>query len=252
MNDSRSLIIVPDVHGRDFWKETVKGHPEAFIIFLGDYLDPYPSEGFSMDDALRGLNEIIALKKSNPDRVVLLWGNHDLHYLYPEIMGTRYDLDRGPEIAKILYRNQDLFQICVEGDAGGKRFLFSHAGICCGWLETYFPDIDCGDITPDKINALVLREDFEKAFAAVSLFRGGDELVGSPVWADVCEHLVELNRLPGNVVQVFGHTKMTEPLNIDGKIYCLDCQRCFTLDLETGVIETISPADLTQSRPRTG
>ena len=124
----------------------------------------------------------------------------------------------------------------LECDVGGKRLLFSHAGICRSWLETYFPDINCREIIPDKINALVLKKNFEKAFAAVSLFRGGGEISGSPVWADAREPLVEFNRLPGNVVQVFGHTKMKEPLNIDGKIYCLDCQRCFTLDLEKGII----------------
>ena len=239
MNDSQILIIVPDVHGRDFWRDAVKGHPGAFFVFLGDYLDPYPSEGFTMDEALCGLREIIEFKKKNPDRVVLLWGNHDLHYLYPEIMGSRYDVDRGLEIAEVFYRNQKSFQICVECEAGGKRFLFSHAGICRRWLEAYFPDIDCEDITPDKINALVLRENFERAFAAVSLYRGGDELVGSPVWSDVREHLVAFNKLPGGVVQVFGHTMVNEPLNIDGEIYCLDCQRCFTLDLETGVVSDV-------------
>lgn len=38
-------LIIPDVHGRTFWKKSVydylENHPEVKIIFLGDYLDPY-------------------------------------------------------------------------------------------------------------------------------------------------------------------------------------------------------------------
>ena len=46
------MIIIPDVHGRSFWKEYVKGHEEEDIIFLGDYLDPYGYEGIHCKDAI--------------------------------------------------------------------------------------------------------------------------------------------------------------------------------------------------------
>ena len=41
------MIIIPDVHGRVFWKEIVK-NSEDKIIFLGDYVDPYPGENISL------------------------------------------------------------------------------------------------------------------------------------------------------------------------------------------------------------
>ena len=41
---NRKLIIIPDVHGRSFWRDAVKRNPGAEFIFLGDYLDPYPDE----------------------------------------------------------------------------------------------------------------------------------------------------------------------------------------------------------------
>ena len=37
------VLIVPDVHGRDFWKQAVNSDADK-IIFLGDYLDHYPGE----------------------------------------------------------------------------------------------------------------------------------------------------------------------------------------------------------------
>ena len=43
-----NVLLVPDVHGRSFWKESVKdileNYPDARVVFLGDYLDPYNDE----------------------------------------------------------------------------------------------------------------------------------------------------------------------------------------------------------------
>ena len=35
-----NILIIPDIHGRTFWKECIKCECDE-IIFLGDYLDPY-------------------------------------------------------------------------------------------------------------------------------------------------------------------------------------------------------------------
>ena len=38
------IIIIPDVHGRTFWREAIEKYrnkENTQIIFLGDYLDPY-------------------------------------------------------------------------------------------------------------------------------------------------------------------------------------------------------------------
>lgn len=33
------ILIIPDVHGRTFWKDAVNRESWGTIIFLGDYLD---------------------------------------------------------------------------------------------------------------------------------------------------------------------------------------------------------------------
>ena len=48
------LVIIPDVHGRPFWREAVRLRPEEEFIFLGDYLDPYPDEGITGDGTRTG------------------------------------------------------------------------------------------------------------------------------------------------------------------------------------------------------
>lgn len=83
MKKNIKVLIIPDVHGREFWREPVKEvleNTDARIIFLGDYLDCYPYE-FSANDnyrehAIGNFNEIINLKKENKNRVNLLLGNH--------------------------------------------------------------------------------------------------------------------------------------------------------------------------------
>lgn len=51
----KRLIIIPDVHGRDFWQKAVGDNPDGEFVFLGDYLDPYGHEGIREGDAFRGL-----------------------------------------------------------------------------------------------------------------------------------------------------------------------------------------------------
>ena len=48
MNNNVSVLVIPDVHGRKFWKEAINKfskdiYPDLNIIFLGDYVDPYSS-----------------------------------------------------------------------------------------------------------------------------------------------------------------------------------------------------------------
>ena len=38
------LTIIPDVHGRPFWRDAVKDVADTPVVFLGDYLDPYPQD----------------------------------------------------------------------------------------------------------------------------------------------------------------------------------------------------------------
>lgn len=125
------LIIIPDVHGRPFWRDAVKGHEEDRIVFLGDYLDPYAWEGITSEEAFMALIDIIALKRSHPDNVTLLLGNHDLGYLDQSICTCRMDWRRRTDIHNVLLENLDLFDLVhikQDGDRllGGFLHLFGH------------------------------------------------------------------------------------------------------------------------------
>lgn len=71
------ILIVPDVHGRTFWKKAKELINEVdTVVFLGDYMDPYPEEGITYEEAINNFKEIIEFAKTYKDKVILLKGNH--------------------------------------------------------------------------------------------------------------------------------------------------------------------------------
>ena len=233
------MIIIPDVHGRVFWKEVVK-NSEDKIIFLGDYVDPYPGENISLIGALDNLSEIIDYKKSNPSKVILLLGNHDFMYMDSEHnkYSCRHDFENEPKITKLLMNNRDLFQMNYSIEVKNKLYIFSHAGILKPWIEKYknlfgeFP----GSL--DKINELYKKWDpeFISSLLEISYYRGGWSDFGSMIWSDVREHLVSCEE---NVYQIFGHTQLKDKPIIEKHFADLDCRRPFFFDEKTGDIKEI-------------
>ena len=234
----KKIIIVPDVHGRDFWKEAVKDRENAKVVFLGDYLDPY--EKRTDEDLLENLKEIIALKESDPENITLLIGNHDRHYMkgshgkfsrYSPSMQSKLN-DRAEEFFK-----KNIFEIIHEEEVFGTKFVFTHAGVKKDWYYNFIEEENGEGIDAEKI-----REAYEKNpyyfDSLISFYRGGTCYFGSPVWADIREYGKE-DEWSGKV-QIFGHTQLAEKaVDLDDKIYCLDVRRCFFID-ENGVVREMN------------
>ena len=261
-----NTLIIPDVHCRDVWRkpvyDTLSNHPESDIVFLGDYLSPYPFEwdGYdtftgTWDDKLRKecldngfeyLKEIIDLKKQNPERIHLLVGNHDGCCIGPlSVCECRYDYENQGRNISLYCKNQEQFQICFQKKIGGKDFLFSHAGITDGWLKSH--DLKADNIC-DFINNkyfLSFKDDeeylqFWALMKEMSYSRGGYDRDGSPIWADVNEHYFELSNPDFesklNYVQVFGHTYLKNfAINLKNQRYCVDLRTAFYCDDEGNV-----------------
>lgn len=230
-------IIIPDVHGRRFWRSAVQGNENEKIIFLGDYVDPYNWEGILPGEAYKGLIDILELKKTHPDNVVLLLGNHDLGYLDPMICTCRRDYHRAGKLQKLFEENLDLFDIVHSEEMQGGKALFSHAGIAENWVKHREHIVGGLDgFRPEKLYEMLHGDQAERerlflALADVSWYRGGRDKVGSPVWADVEEYL-NGERLLEGYLHIFGHTLHEgDPINVRDQGYCLDCARAFTLDI---------------------
>jgi hypothetical protein len=207
-------IIIGDVHGSTYWKEAVKENPGCRYVFLGDYLDPY--EEIEADKLIANLKDIIQLKKSQPATVVLLLGNHDLHYITDKIeQSTRYDFDMAPKIAKLFSDNSDLFQFAYQEE----NCVFTHAGISHAWFVNDFKG-DLNKNIADQLNNPTSEQ--EPALYACGEARGGFTENGGIFWADIRELYEPLQ----DYTQFVGHNRVKDiaaHTNKGGRIIFCDC-----------------------------
>ena len=245
-------LVIPDVHGRDFWMKPVEEvlmNPEMKIVFLGDYLDPYPYEWEDENTtrmearvkckevALSRFKQIIDLKKKHPKQITLLLGNHDCGYaIGSDICDCRTDYDHREEIEYLFKDNRELFQLAYSCDISGKRFLFSHAGILQGWVKQVWTEEQrsLSGFKPDWwLNCAWWAEDYR-----VLNFLGDYDgwrsngfgfKYGSPVWSDI-RSWVKVKEEDTYGFNIVGHTQTNgDPVVLDC-IADLDCHRCFYLD----------------------
>lgn len=250
------MIIIPDIHGRSFWREAVlKKQPGEKIVFLGDYLDPYSGEidhytgePITKDSALDNFKSILDLAFSSKD-ITLLIGNHDASYFLgcPE---CRQDRKNKSEISKLFKDNIGLFKLGY--NLRNYNTLLVHAGItdkflvCCSDMgkeldynssEGYF---DCVDYLNDLLSNYNDEQSYNILSALLSnigLDRGGYNITGSPIWADF--YSIKKNREDAPK-QIVGHTQYNPIVEYDPRTdkekivfgigetgACLDCRTAF-------------------------
>lgn len=245
------MILIPDIHGRSFWKEAVKDRIEnEEIIFLGDYLDnyggeidAYTEEEITNTTALSNFKEIIEFARTNTG-ITLLLGNHDVEYFLPYCPDCRMDVFNKKEIRQLFIDNRDLFKIGYNIQA--KNTIISHAGLTEIFIQFYYKTnvedpiksqdfFDC----IDDLNALFEVSDDERLgtlLGKIGPYRGGWDSTGSPVWADFSELKRNSELCPRQIV---GHSQYN-PISMDKEYFrvmsydaCLDCRTAFRVDLDT-------------------
>lgn len=271
----KKIIIIPDVHGRTFWREPVKKYKNVegvHIVFLGDYLDPYENIDFIYKAEAFAVFEEIIDEARSANNITLLLGNHDIHY-WPQFhksYGCRRDELRKQNISHLFLSNIDLFSIAYETYINDKQYLFTHAGVIKPWFEwvtnkevktnTLDPDLkdsyrysDVFGLTEQEIaaidvemnanglNKLLDSKVGRDILWTISRYRGGYSTYGSCIWADVSEHysLFSKEDRYENIYQIFSHSFGSPSLDeyiINDNWAMLDCRKVFELDCETGVI----------------
>lgn len=260
-----TCLVIPDIHCRNFWRKTIDENIGKIdkVIFLGDYLDPYPEEIEKNPDlmevnnfkdsynALKMLNDIISLKKNEPDKFILLTGNHTDSYIWSKFSAaSRTDYSNWEKYHKFFLENLNLFNfVWIESNV-----IFSHAGISKGWAEGFLYNYmkyddefekDSFEFETARVLMNTSLEDFNNhyinAISEISSFRGGEFPYGSCEWADIREHIdlyqteIQKKVVPlgeEGIFQVFGHTQLRKELITD-KWVCLDCRKGFIIDTIT-------------------
>lgn len=246
MKSNIKYLILPDIHGRGFWRrpveETLKD-TDAHIIFLGDYHDPYPDE-FNYDDdcfqiSVDRFKQILDLKKQYPDRITLLIGNHDCGYaIGDDICSSRMDRWHRRELEKLFQENKESFQLAYECDIASRHFIFSHAGILKGWADLVWGDEakDPEFNIVEHLNNAWLMDDYAilDTLGDYDSWRGwGGYQYGSPVWSDI-RSWAEVTPEETYGFNIVGHTQLQRPIVL-GQIADLDCRKAFYLD-DLGVL----------------
>jgi len=214
------VITIGHLHGSQAWKD-ISPADWDHLVFVGDYVD-----SFEYDDQhiLENLMEVIRLKATFPGKVVLLWGNHDLAYLFLGKQGHGCSGFR-PEMAQNLHdlftQNRDFFQAAWQTG----KYIWSHAGIVGSWYEKFIEKKTTGDETlSDTLNRLF--REYDPTLFHVGPLRGGIHKHGGIFWADFRETLTD--PLPG-FYQIFGHTKTGNGIltffseNKTTSVTCTDC-----------------------------
>lgn len=210
------IIAIGDIHGRSQWKSIVNKEIDADkIIFIGDYFDSFT---ISYQDQMNNFLDILEYKRNNLDKVILLLGNHDYHYLqgvtesysgYQSI--HRFSIEH--EFTTAI--NEGLFKI-VHID---NEYLFVHAGITQFWCVNngIKKDID------KSINELFKYKPNRFEFTPGNMCNPyGDEPCQSPLWVRIPSLY---SNMIGGYKQIIGHTQQSKSnVNMfsDQCIICID------------------------------
>lgn len=130
------LMILGDLHCRSVWKDIVAKENADKIVFLGDYTCPRDVKFDDPTDACGFLYDVLDFKDKNPDKVVLLRGNHDLDALgyywarcYPQDHPKVAQYWQTEDVKNWFLRNtQWVYRIPAT------NIVCSHAGISVNWL----------------------------------------------------------------------------------------------------------------------
>jgi len=212
---NKPTIIFGDIHGLTLWEKVVDENPECRYIFLGDYIDPY--ERIAPKQLMNNLEKIIQLKKDRNDDVILLLGNHDLHYFNLNIdQSTRFDNMIAEAARSLFTENLHLFMNAFQD---GKR-IFTHAGISEEWFFNDFGGNAENNIA-DQLNN-PSKEQLPALYRCGAMRGGNLDAFGGIFWADI----YELNNPLNGYSQYVGHNRVKsiwEYNNNGGRITFCDC-----------------------------
>lgn len=215
--------IIGDIHGRDCWKHLVDDN--LINVFIGDFFDPY-TYNISFDDCRYNFLEIIDYKRLHPDNTVLLWGNHELHYLLQRELDERYsrfDYKNSEEIERILEENNCYFSGVAYSI--GDEYLVTHAGVSRYWYMRWFGTYNGQrpiDVAEEINNLWNLNRRAFSVQGNGTFPYDQDGVTQSPLW--IRPWALEKSNLLENSAcrQVFGHTQCSRIIERNGLI-CIDC-----------------------------
>ncbi len=228
-------LCIGDIHDRiDLLEFILKQyeHKVDEIIILGDFFDSFEGK---IKDAIKTANYLKKILDNN--KINILYGNHDLHYMFPKniyIRGSGYSRNKANEINKILkledWKKFKVYYI-------SQNFLFSHAGFHRGMFNPLY------NLTGKMF--LNIHDSFYDLYGNIGngIFsagkaRGGQYEKGGITWLDWSE---EFESIEG-INQVVGHTPgeiIKTKTAKESTNYCIDALPNEILEIDNGICKII-------------
>lgn len=212
---SSRIIAVGDTHGRNLWKQIAEEEKWDKFIFIGDYFDSFD---IVVGEQMTNFREITKFKEDNPEKVVLLIGNHDEHYFpFMGNSGTSgYNAGAAPNYGHLLMMYKDLLQMAhSEGDV-----LFTHAGVGQVWIDIASENCKIEKPSPDAESIANFVNDVWKYKPLEFKFHGrdpyGNDKYQTPIWIRPEALKYSAGGLKRKIIQVVGHTGQKQ-IDIEGK-----------------------------------
>lgn len=233
------ICIIGDIHGRSNWKKIDFSQYEKIIV-MGDYFDPYEGN-ISYDDRWNVFEELLELRKNKPEKWVLLFGNHDLHYFDGISKGSRYDPHFRKEFGVVEKFKELLKDGTLRAAYSIDDVFFVHASISVPWYNFYILNKTTEEIQEApklgvedpldlevKLCAALLKSPQIFDFKSVSWDMYGYSPVQGPFWwrsfSPVSDGLQK--GVLGGIIQVNGHTQVRNlldwPIEENGRVVFVD------------------------------
>lgn len=193
------IVALGDTHGRVNWKEIVKKEVDADkFIFIGDYFDTH--DDVTPEQQINNFIDIVEYKRANMDKVILLIGNHDFHYMgFVNETYSGYQYRSAPVINEILKKALDdnLLQMCYKHDI----YVFTHAGVTKTWASNN--NIDINDLE-NSINETFKTKPRAFGFTIGDNFsQTGNDITQPPIWV---RPQALLSDTIEDIIYIVGHT----------------------------------------------
>lgn len=208
-------LFVGDVHNHSYIFDEVTELDYQYnfdrIIFMGDYVDDWDTDNHK---SLETLEKVIQLKKSNPDKYTLLWGNHENSYVGYKCSGHHIELEDLMEMK--LKENIECFDFYTKAECENEDYYCTHAGITNDYIKTACTnnwEADLHDMNKNKLNSFDLLH-------RITYSRGGCNDYSSFLWTDIKEH-IQFNLLQEPIVshQIIGHSPVKTIKRYDNFIF---------------------------------
>lgn len=201
------IVSISDIHGRDCWKNIVLIEKDADkIIFLGDYFDSFDKD---FNTQLNNWKDLMEYREANKDRVIMLTGNHDLHYFSAYLADDEYYSGFQRKHAQLINIELEEARKFLLAIHTYEDIVYSHAGITKTWLRN-------AKITVEKMNDVFKSRPLVFRWLGYDAY--GDDIGEGPMW--VRPRSLAVDKLDGRTM-VVGHTRVKDIENY-GDIWLTD------------------------------